>query len=189
MLTCFTALEAVRNYLKKTPVPRIRIQSIRMPKKISPGSRAEAGRLYKNYSEPPRHDTAQIMIITLEPPSCAEETVEKVKIPILRLGIDCAKPRLPPLIFGNFPGTRRCWRETERALPTSASGNWFKRFQTCSFDVKDDPRSRRPARDKFHAILEEVKQDQHISSYDIAQELSGAIPAPLASQPGAKALM
>ncbi|GBP34287.1 hypothetical protein EVAR_13426_1 [Eumeta japonica] len=40
-----------------------------------------------------------------------------------------------------------------------------------NFDVKDEPRSGRPVMDKVDAILEKVNQDQHISSYDIAEEL------------------
>ncbi|GBP82245.1 Putative uncharacterized protein FLJ37770 [Eumeta japonica] len=48
--------------------------------------------------------------------------------------------------------------------------NWFDRFQSHDFDVKDEPRSGRPVTDKVDAILEKVKQDRHIS-YDIAEEL------------------
>ncbi|GBP43708.1 hypothetical protein EVAR_29689_1 [Eumeta japonica] len=46
-----------------------------------------------------------------------------------------------------------------------------KRFQTGNFDVNDEPRSGRPVTDKVDAILENVKQDRHIDSYDIAKEL------------------
>ncbi|GBP59397.1 Multidrug resistance protein 1 [Eumeta japonica] len=40
-----------------------------------------------------------------------------------------------------------------------------------NFDVKDEPRSGRPVTDKVNAILEKVEQDQHINSYDVAEEL------------------
>ncbi|GBP85106.1 hypothetical protein EVAR_51225_1 [Eumeta japonica] len=39
-----------------------------------------------------------------------------------------------------------------------------------NFDVKDEPRSGRPITDKIDAILKKVKQDKHISFYDIAEE-------------------
>ncbi|GBP82993.1 hypothetical protein EVAR_39682_1 [Eumeta japonica] len=34
--------------------------------------------------------------------------------------------------------------------------NWFKRFQSSDFDVKDEPRSSRSVTDKVDAILEKV---------------------------------
>ena len=37
--------------------------------------------------------------------------------------------------------------------------------------MKDEVRSGRPVIDKISAIFEKVKQDRHISSYDIAEEL------------------
>ncbi|GBP08346.1 hypothetical protein EVAR_78814_1 [Eumeta japonica] len=49
--------------------------------------------------------------------------------------------------------------------------NWFKRFQSGNFDVKDEPRSGRPVTDKDDAILEQVEQGRHINSYDIVEEL------------------
>ncbi|GBP40677.1 hypothetical protein EVAR_36413_1 [Eumeta japonica] len=39
--------------------------------------------------------------------------------------------------------------------------NWFKRFQSSNFDVKDEPRSGGPVPDKVYAILEKVEQDQY----------------------------
>ncbi|KAJ0180769.1 hypothetical protein K1T71_004173 [Dendrolimus kikuchii] len=48
---------------------------------------------------------------------------------------------------------------------------WFKRFQSGNFDIKDARRSGRPVTDKIDAIFEKVKQDRHISSYDVAGEL------------------
>ncbi|GBP07298.1 Histone-lysine N-methyltransferase SETMAR [Eumeta japonica] len=49
--------------------------------------------------------------------------------------------------------------------------NWFNRFHTGIFDIKDELRSGRPVTDKVDAISEEVKQHQHIRSYDISEEL------------------
>ncbi|GBP30314.1 Mariner Mos1 transposase [Eumeta japonica] len=40
--------------------------------------------------------------------------------------------------------------------------DWFKRFQSSNFDVKDEPRSRRSITNKVDVILEKV---EHISSY------------------------
>ncbi|GBP12525.1 Histone-lysine N-methyltransferase SETMAR [Eumeta japonica] len=49
--------------------------------------------------------------------------------------------------------------------------NWFKRFQSGYFDVKDESRSSRPVTDKVDAILKIVDQGRHINFYDIAEEL------------------
>ncbi|GBP64534.1 Histone-lysine N-methyltransferase SETMAR [Eumeta japonica] len=48
---------------------------------------------------------------------------------------------------------------------------WFKRFKSSIFDVKDELRSGQPVTGQAYAILKKVKQDRHISSYDIAEEL------------------
>ena len=47
----------------------------------------------------------------------------------------------------------------------------FKRFNSENFSVKYEVRSGRPVTDKISAIFQKVKQDRHISSYDIAGEL------------------
>ncbi|GBP11395.1 Histone-lysine N-methyltransferase SETMAR [Eumeta japonica] len=59
------------------------------------------------------------------------------------------------------------------AVSVRVAQNWFKRFQSGNFDVKDEPRSGRPVTDKVvvDAILEKIEQDRRISSYDIAEEL------------------
>ncbi|KAJ0178875.1 hypothetical protein K1T71_005650 [Dendrolimus kikuchii] len=48
---------------------------------------------------------------------------------------------------------------------------WFKRFQSGNFDIKNARHSGRPVTVKIDAIFEKVKQDRHISSYDVAGEL------------------
>ncbi|GBP03314.1 Histone-lysine N-methyltransferase SETMAR [Eumeta japonica] len=56
------------------------------------------------------------------------------------------------------------------AVSVRVAQNWFKRYLSGNFDVKDEPRSGRPVTDKVDVVLEKVKQDRHISSYDIAEE-------------------
>ncbi|GBP97682.1 hypothetical protein EVAR_90836_1 [Eumeta japonica] len=60
-------------------------------------------------------------------------------------------------------------------LPNSVSvrvaQNWFKRFQSSNFDVKDKPCSGLSVTDKADAILEKLEQGHQIRSYDIAEEL------------------
>lgn len=48
---------------------------------------------------------------------------------------------------------------------------WFARFRQGNFELKDRTRSGRPMVDKDNEIMEIIKQDRHISSYDIAKEL------------------
>ncbi|GBP94264.1 Histone-lysine N-methyltransferase SETMAR [Eumeta japonica] len=50
--------------------------------------------------------------------------------------------------------------------------NWFKRFQSGNFSVKDKLRSGPPVTDKVDAVLEKVERDRNNSSYDIAEELN-----------------
>ncbi|GBP57351.1 Putative uncharacterized protein FLJ37770 [Eumeta japonica] len=57
------------------------------------------------------------------------------------------------------------------AMSVRVAQNWYKRFQSDHFDVKDQPRSGRPVTEQVDAILEKVKQNRHISSYDLAEEL------------------
>ncbi|GBP10828.1 hypothetical protein EVAR_5421_1 [Eumeta japonica] len=57
------------------------------------------------------------------------------------------------------------------AVLVRVAQNWCKNFQFGNFDVKDQPRSGRPVTNKVDAILEKIEQDQHISSYHIAEEL------------------
>ncbi|GBP45226.1 Histone-lysine N-methyltransferase SETMAR [Eumeta japonica] len=58
------------------------------------------------------------------------------------------------------------------SLSVRVAQNWFKRFESGYFDVKDEPRSGRSVTDKVGVILVKVEQDQRISSYDLAEELS-----------------
>ncbi|GBP19356.1 hypothetical protein EVAR_12397_1 [Eumeta japonica] len=53
------------------------------------------------------------------------------------------------------------------------SAHWAgpRGLESGNFDVEDDPRSGRPVADKVDAILEKIKKNGHISSYDIAEEL------------------
>ncbi|XP_011141333.1 histone-lysine N-methyltransferase SETMAR-like [Harpegnathos saltator] len=48
---------------------------------------------------------------------------------------------------------------------------WFIRFRKGNFNVRDAPRSGRPRTKKANDILAKVKQDRHISSYDIGKAL------------------
>ncbi|GBP23550.1 Putative uncharacterized protein FLJ37770 [Eumeta japonica] len=57
-----------------------------------------------------------------------------------------------------------------KAVSVRAAQNWFKRFQSGNFDVKNEPRSGQPLTDKVEAILKKVKEDRHISS-NITKEL------------------
>ena len=50
--------------------------------------------------------------------------------------------------------------------------NWFARFRSGNFDVKDEPRPGRPIAEKVDEILKKIEVDRHISSRDIVMELS-----------------
>ena len=50
--------------------------------------------------------------------------------------------------------------------------NWFARFRSGNFEVKDEPRPDRPIVEKVDEILEKIEVDRHISSRDIATELN-----------------
>ena len=50
--------------------------------------------------------------------------------------------------------------------------NWFSRFRSGNFDVKDEPRPGRPIVEKVDEILKKIEVDRHISSRDIATELN-----------------
>ncbi|GBP52359.1 hypothetical protein EVAR_37746_1 [Eumeta japonica] len=64
-------------------------------------------------------------------------------------------------------------------LTRSVTGTFFSQsctkltpaLQSGNFDVKDKPRPSGPVTDKFNAVLDTVKQNQHIGSYDIAEKL------------------
>ncbi|GBP49811.1 Integrator complex subunit 1 [Eumeta japonica] len=62
-------------------------------------------------------------------------------------------------------------RPSRSGFNVRAAQNWFKRFQSGNFGVNDEPRSGPSVTDKVNAILEKVEQEQHISPYDIAEEL------------------
>ena len=49
--------------------------------------------------------------------------------------------------------------------------NWFERFRSGNFDVKDAPRSGRPVTEKVDEILQMVELDRHASTVDIAEAL------------------
>ncbi|GBP22856.1 b(0,+)-type amino acid transporter 1 [Eumeta japonica] len=57
------------------------------------------------------------------------------------------------------------------AVSMRVAQNWFKRFESGDFDVKDEPHSDRPVIDKVDAILEKIEQDLHIRFYRIVKEL------------------
>ena len=50
--------------------------------------------------------------------------------------------------------------------------NWFARFRSGNFDVKDEPRPGRPIVEKVDEILQKVEVDRHISSRHMATELN-----------------
>ena len=50
--------------------------------------------------------------------------------------------------------------------------NWFARFRSGNFDVKDELRPGRPIVEKVDEILKKIEVDRHISSRDIATELN-----------------
>ncbi|GBP76334.1 hypothetical protein EVAR_49157_1 [Eumeta japonica] len=50
---------------------------------------------------------------------------------------------------------KQIWDAYEpNAVSVRIAQNWFKRFQSGSFDVKDEPRFSRPVKDKVDVILE-----------------------------------
>ncbi|GBP53187.1 Conserved oligomeric Golgi complex subunit 4 [Eumeta japonica] len=77
---------------------------------------------------------------------------------------------IPVLDINDIPLLIGTHHETP-PMSVRVAQNWFKRFQSGDFDVKDEPRSGRPVTEKVNAILENVGQDRHISFYDIAEEL------------------
>jgi len=50
--------------------------------------------------------------------------------------------------------------------------NWFKRFQSGNFYVKDVSLSGRPITGKIDEIMEKIEQDRHINNHDIGKELN-----------------
>ncbi|XP_061722930.1 histone-lysine N-methyltransferase SETMAR-like [Cydia pomonella] len=50
--------------------------------------------------------------------------------------------------------------------------NWFARFRSGIFDLKDEPRPGRPTVEKVDQILNEIEVDRYISSRDIAVKLN-----------------
>ncbi|GBP33130.1 hypothetical protein EVAR_18611_1 [Eumeta japonica] len=50
---------------------------------------------------------------------------------------------------------RLCDSLLTRFVSEIVAQNWFKRFQSSNFDVKEETRSGRPVTDKVDAILEE----------------------------------
>lgn len=64
-----------------------------------------------------------------------------------------------------------CAIYSEDAISKTTAERWFSHFCSGNFDVEDTPRSGRPITKKVDEILEKVEHDQHISSYDIANDL------------------
>ncbi|KAG5316751.1 SETMR methyltransferase, partial [Acromyrmex insinuator] len=55
---------------------------------------------------------------------------------------------------------------------------WFVRFRSGNFDVKDRPRSGRPVTEKVDEILQLIKQDRRVSYQEVAnalQEIANAL--------------
>ncbi|XP_011052820.1 PREDICTED: histone-lysine N-methyltransferase SETMAR-like, partial [Acromyrmex echinatior] len=57
------------------------------------------------------------------------------------------------------------------AISERRTQEWFVRFRSGNFDVKDRPRSGRPVIEKVDEILQLVKQDWHVSCQEIANAL------------------
>lgn len=57
------------------------------------------------------------------------------------------------------------------AVSERRTQEWFVRFRSGNFDVKDRPRSGRPVTEKVDEILQLVKQDRHVSCQEIANAL------------------
>ena len=55
------------------------------------------------------------------------------------------------------------------AVLVGLAQNWFKRFQSENFDVKDTPGSGRLIIAKFDEIIEKTEQDRYISRHDIVK--------------------
>ena len=60
----------------------------------------------------------------------------------------------------------------DESLSERECQNWFARFRSGNFDVKDEPRPGRPIVEKVDAILKKIKVDRNISSRDNASELN-----------------
>ena len=60
----------------------------------------------------------------------------------------------------------------EDTLSKSAAQKWFARFRAGNFDVKNDPRSGQPITEKSDEIIVKVERDKHVSTVEIARELS-----------------
>jgi len=60
----------------------------------------------------------------------------------------------------------------EDTLSKSAARKWFARFRAGNFDVKDEPRSGRSITEKSDEIMIKVEHDKHVSTVEIARELS-----------------
>ena len=48
---------------------------------------------------------------------------------------------------------------------------WFARFRSKNFDVRDAPRCGRSISQKIDEIIQNVEKDRHISSHEIAENL------------------
>ena len=65
-----------------------------------------------------------------------------------------------------------CGVYDEGSVSKSAARKWFARCRSRNFDVKDEPRPGRAITENSDEILDNIEQDQHISSYNIAYELN-----------------
>ncbi|GBP94746.1 hypothetical protein EVAR_61514_1 [Eumeta japonica] len=54
---------------------------------------------------------------------------------------------------------------------TECNKSLFNHFQSCNFDVKNEPRSGQSVTDKIDAILKKEEQHRRTSSYNIPEEL------------------
>jgi len=60
----------------------------------------------------------------------------------------------------------------EDTLSKSAARKWFARFRAENFDVKNKPFFGRPIIEKYDEIIVKVERDKHMSTVEIARQLS-----------------
>ncbi|CAH2092000.1 unnamed protein product [Euphydryas editha] len=74
-------------------------------------------------------------------------------------------------------GAAKTWRKIcevygENAVSERWTQEWFARFRSGNFDVKDAPRSGQPVTEKVDEILQLMEQDRHVSCQEIAEALN-----------------
>lgn len=60
----------------------------------------------------------------------------------------------------------------EKAVSERRTQEWFARFHSGNFSVKDAPRSNRPVTEKVDEISQLMEQDRHASCQEMAEALN-----------------